>query len=310
MRTIYIPLDGSAFAERSLGLGLEIAQAYRARIALIHVLDEPIANDLPSIMATPDRVAIEAYLRRISEDLPADVPAFTHILRGNPAQALIRLTEDDPDSMLVMSTHGRSGISRLMLGSVADQVIRQVTVPVALVRIPATPQRHRLNTIMVPLDASSYSESALPFAIDLAQRTDATIGLVHVCEPFWVSPYVAAVPELAQINDARTNEVDRESLAEGRAYLDRIASDIRAEGVRVVWEVRFGKPADEIMRAARTTEADLIVMATHDRAGLRRMALGSVTNEILRRGQTPVFAIVPHLIQQQEQHIAELLSSI
>lgn len=310
MKTIYIPLDGSEYAERSIGLGLEIAKAYAARVALVHVLDGPQIDRLRSSLITPDRLSADAYLQRLTERLPADTPIVTHILRGNPAEALLRLTEDDPDSMLVMSTHGRGGIGRLMLGSVAEKLLRSAAVPVALVRVQVEPQRQRLNTIMVPLDASSYSETALPVAIDLARRTDATLGLVHVCEPFWVSPYVAAVPELSQINEARTNEVDRESLLEGRAYLDRLANEIRSEGVRVVWEVRFGKPADEIMRAARTTEADLIVMATHDRAGLRRMALGSVTNEVLRRGQTPILAIAPNLVQQHELHVTELLSSM
>ena len=92
---------------------------------------------------------------------------------------------------------------------------------------------------------------------------------------------------------AQIQEVEDQLQAEARAYLDATAKALRDRGLRVGWEVRAGRPADEIIRAAETTSADLIVLSTHGRGGLKRFALGSVTNEVLHRGVTPVFAVPP-----------------
>jgi nucleotide-binding universal stress UspA family protein len=308
MNTIIVPLDGSKLSERALGFSEGFARAYGARIAIVHVLEESMANDLFPSVVIPDRSAAEAYLLKIAESMPSDLNVSSFVLRGSAVDTLIGLTEDEPESMFVMSTHGRSGLGRLMLGSVADKVLRDSLVPVALVRGAGAPSR-RLHSLLVPLDGSSSSEAALTVAVDLAQRTGATLALVTVCEPFWISPYAAAAPEMASLNDERVSEIEREALNDARAYLDREASEIRSQGIRVVWEVRFGKPADEILRASRTTEADLVVMATHDRRGIRRLSLGGVTNEVLHRGTTPILTIPPRLVEHQQVEVANMLST-
>jgi len=310
MNAVIVPLDGSELSERAIGLGVAFAQAYDAELCLLHVLEEPIALDLLPSLVIPDRGAAEAYLRELADGLPADLKVSTSVVRGNAVDTLLDLTEENPESMLVMSTHGRSGLGRLMLGSVADKVVRGATVPVALVRGSGMTYRQGIHTLLVPLDTTSFSETALPLAVDLAKRTDATIGLVHVCEPFWVSPYAASVPALSQVNEARASDIERDCLTNARTYLDGVANDLRADGLRVVWEARFGKPADEILRAAETTEASLIVMATHERTGLRRLALGSVTNEVLHRGTMPILTIPPRIIEQRQHEVAEMLSSM
>ncbi|HEX5165880.1 MAG TPA: universal stress protein [Thermomicrobiales bacterium] len=308
MKTIVVPLDGSELSEQAIGLGLSLARAWNAPLSLVHVLEEPVLLDLLPGLALPNREDAEAYLRDVAATLPLDIAVSTHVLRGNPAATILDLTEDEPETVVVMSTHGRGGMRRLF-GSVAGKVVHEAMTPVALVRSPATLHNQRLESILVPLDASNFSETALPVAADLARRTGATLGLTHVCEPFWVSPGVASIPELAQINAARMSDVERESLNDARAYLDRVAGYLRSEGIRVVWEVRFGRPADEIMRAAETTGADLVVMATHDRRGLQRLALGSVTNEVLQHGPTPVLTIPPRLIEQRQRDAADMLST-
>jgi nucleotide-binding universal stress UspA family protein len=307
MKTIIVPLDGSDVSEQAIEMGLSLARAWNAPLSLVHVLEEPMLLDLLPGPALPDRDAAEAYLREVASNIQIGITVSTHVLRGNPAAAIRDLIEGEPESVVAMTTHGRSGLRRLF-GSVARTVVHEALVPVALLRAPATARSRQLQSILVPLDASSFSETALPVAVDLARRTGATLGLVHVCEPFWVAPGLASIPELAQVNAARMSDIERESLNDARVYLDQRAGDLRAEGIRVVWEVRFGRPADEIMRAAETTGADLIVMATHDRRGLQRLRLGSVTTEVIQHGPTPVLTIPPRLIKQQ-QHEAEALLS-
>jgi nucleotide-binding universal stress UspA family protein len=308
MKTIIVPLDGSEVSEQAIELAMPLARAWNVPLSLVHVLEEPVLLDLLPGLALPDREAAEAYLRDVATCLAGEIDTSTIVLRGNPAAAIHDLIEDEPESIVAMTTHGRSGVRRL-LGSVARTVVHESPVPIALLRTPVTARARQFRSILVPLDASSYSETALPVAVDLARRTGATLGLVHVCEPFWVAPGMASIPELAQVNAARMSDIERESLNEARIYLDRRAGELREEGIRVVWEVRFGRPADEIMRAAETTGADLIAMATHDRRGFQRLRLGSVTTAVIQHGPTPVLTIPPRFVKQQQHEMEAILST-
>lgn len=310
MNRIIVPLDGSDLSERAVDLGESFARAYGGRLELIHILEEPIAINLQPGLLASNRLAAEQYLQHIAEHRSKELDISSYVFRGQSVRELLKLAGDEPETMIVMSTHGRGGLGRLMLGSVADKVLRGASVPVALVRGTAKPHRQVMRTILVPLDDSQFSESALPIAVDLAQRSGATLHLVKVCEPFWSSSYAASVPEMLYLSEEQSNGLERECLDAARRYLDIIAGEIRAKRTEVIWEVRSGRPADEIIRAAETTEADLIIMSTHGRGGIRRWALGSVTNEVLHRGTTPILAIPPRLIEHQQVEVADMLSTM
>jgi nucleotide-binding universal stress UspA family protein len=292
MNRIIVPLDGSELSEKALGLGQVLARAFGATLELVHVLEEPIMFDLLPSLLLPDRQAAEKYLRDLAADMPEDIAVVTYVLRGNPTDELLKLTENVEGAILVMSTHGRGGLGRIMYGSVADKVLRGATVPVALVRGGVDVQVTHLHSILVPVDGSELSELGLAMAVDLARHSGATLSMVRVVEPIWASAY-GAFAEASILASPQILEVEEQLQADARAYLDAIANELREQGLRVGWEVRGGRPADEIIRAAETTSADLIVIATHGHGGMRRFALGSVTNEVLHRGLTPMVAIPP-----------------
>jgi nucleotide-binding universal stress UspA family protein len=292
MKRIIVPLDGSELSEKALGLGQVLARAYGATLELAHVLEEPVMLDLLPSLLLPDRQAAEKYLRDVAKETPEDIETATYVIRGNATEELLKLTRDAPDTMLVMSTHGRGGLGRIMYGSVADKVLRGATVPVALVRGGVEVQETHLHNILVPIDGSELSEMGLAMAVDLAEHSGAAITMVRVVEPIWASAY-GAFAEASILASPQILEIEEQLQADARAYLDRIANDLRERGLRVGWEVRGGRPADEIIRAAETTSADIIVISTHGHGGIRRFALGSVTNEVLHRGITPMVAIPP-----------------
>jgi nucleotide-binding universal stress UspA family protein len=292
MNRIIVPLDTSELSERALVLGQMLARTYGSELEIIHVLEEPDAFDLVPSRLIPDRAAAEKYLNDIAATIANDVPTVTKVLPGSPADALLRHVRGAGDVLVVMSTHGRGGLGRLMFGSVADKVLRGASVPVALVRGGTAPQDMALHNILVPLDGSRLSEEALTAAVDVAERSDAAITLVRVVEPIWAASY-GAFAEGSMLAAANILDVEEQLRADARAYLDSIATRLRDNGLRVAWEVRGGRPADEIIRATETISADLIVISTHGHGGMRRFALGSVTNEVLHRGTTPVLAIPP-----------------
>ncbi|HUG14305.1 MAG TPA: universal stress protein [Thermomicrobiales bacterium] len=292
MQRVIVPLDGSELSESAIGLGQILARSFGAALELTTVLTEPVMLDLLPSLLLPDRSAAEHYLEKVASRVSPDIETFSYVIRGNPVEELLRLTSGQPDVVVVMSTHGRGGLGRVMYGSVADKVLRGSTVPVALVRGGVAAEKSTLNSLLVPLDGSELAGQALALAAELGARVDATLTLVRVVEPIWSTTY-GAFAEASMLASQQIIEVEQQLQAEARADLDRIATGLRERGLRVGWEVRAGRPADEIVRAAETTSADLIVISTHGRGGLRRFALGSVTSEIMHRGVTPILAIPP-----------------
>lgn len=293
VKTVIVPLDGSELSQHAIHLAATLAAARRGSITLIHVVDEPAFSDLPPAMTAEDRANATQYLASVGAAIDGRVPVETRILSGDPTEELLRYADRTPEAMIAMSTHGRGGVGRVMFGSVADKVVRGSKVPVALVRDEHDTSQKQLRTILVPLDGSPLSETALPYAVELAEGTGATLALVRVIDPIWQSAFVVEVPESAFLSQDQVDEIEEQAHADARADLDTLATQLRAKGLRVVWEVRTGRPDDEIARVVETTGADLILMSTHGRGGIRRWAFGSITNELLHRGNTPILAIPP-----------------
>lgn len=286
---VVVPLDGSQISENALGVGQTLARALHGSIELIHVIDPSVSSSV----SHDERVRqAQDYLHLVSANLNSDKPAQIQVLSGNPVDELLKQLKDASNTVVAMSTHSRGGLERFLFGSVADKVIRGVNVPVAVVRHPSR-SLPSVRNITVPLDGSEMSAAALPMAM-LLNQDDCTIGLVRVIDmphvhenltlkygSIWSDPDLASGITLDAEDEAREAMID-------------VAQRLRAAGCHVTWEVRVGKPGDEIIRAAETTGSDLIVMATHGLGGLRRWAFGSVTDDVIHRSSLPVLVIPPH----------------
>jgi len=290
MDRIIVPLDGSPLAEQALEMARYLAHALQSSLLLAHVVESP---PVPGI-AEPDREEAERYLAVVAQHI-ADVdtvPVATRVLFGPVAETLLSLAREQPRTMIVMSSHGRGGVSRLLFGSVSDQVIRRASVPVLIVRAPLI-SGDRMRHVLVPLDGSPLAEAALSLGMAIARATGATLGLVRVAEVYSLAPYAGLSGTVIPVNDDLLAEWTEQVRDEARAYLDAIVEEHRTPDTHIVWEVRVGRPAEEIIRAAQTTGADLIVMSTHGRGGLQRWAFGSVTDEVLRSRTVPVLVVPP-----------------
>ncbi len=282
MKTLVVPLDGSDVGTNALSLATVLARIMGAGVELTHVV-------IPSHFSETNVVlpeSSESFLERVRSSLPEDLDVSTSIEYGDPVEQVLKRVHQARDAVLIISSRGRNGVSRTIFGSVSDQIIRLSPAPVIVTRETMRISRQTLSSIIVPLDSSPLSERALPWAVKVASQSDATIGLVSVIDVNQVAAYAGIERQselLASIED------EARDLA--RSYLDEQVRQLRSEGVRSTWEVRLGRPADEIIRAAETTAADLIVMSTHRRAGIRRWAFGSVTDDVVQRGNTPVLVV-------------------
>ncbi len=193
-----------------------------------------------------------------------------------------------------MTTHGRGPLRRLLLGSVADQVVRRSAAPVLLVRpreIPTGPTPEPfVEGVLVPRDGSALAEQALGPALDLARVMEARCTLLRVVEsgdaPSPPAPGGIGIFEIP-------------AAWEARAYLRQVAGRLREEGVPVQTRVVVARRAAEAIRE-QARDGDLIALATHGRGGVRRMLLGSVADEVVRGGSAPVLVCRPSAERRQE----------
>jgi nucleotide-binding universal stress UspA family protein len=290
---IIVPVDGSALSEQALPFGTLMARTYGCPIELTHVVELPMYVTIadPSAIVSPE--AVEDYLTSLADRIPAGLTTKTTILSGRPAAELLALAENAPHTMIVMATHGRGGMPRALLGSIADKVVRGATMPVGLVRANDTSPRlpDQFQRICMPLDGSELSEQALRMGIDLSSRCGATLSLLRVVEPVWVTPYAGDMYGAMSMDPQLVEELMSEMDEDARSSLAELSRTVSESDVPVEWTVSQGRAVTEILRHAKETAADLILTTTHGRGGLSRLFLGSVTTGLIHQSPVPLIVI-------------------
>lgn len=284
MKRIVIPLDGSTLSEAIVPVAEALARDYEAEILLLRALPTQRSADTEF---EAQRQA-EGYLSALAATLHArGFPAVDwKVWYDEPDRAIASAAIADGADLVAMATHGRGGLGRLLLGSVAEAVVRTAPVPVLLVRGQPVWGRDGIGRIVVPLDDSEVSEAVLPVVAALAGPFDLAIHLVHAVEPL---PAAARI----ELPSGFEEESVKTRRAEAEARLAKIAAVMDAKGLRVAWVVRVGVPVDVVTAYAEEASAGLIAMTTHGRTGLGRLLLGSVAERVLKTVRVPVLLWKP-----------------
>lgn len=284
MERILVPLDGSVLSEAVVPVAEALARDYGAELLLLRAVRvHPGAGPDP-FEPEPKVGEAEDYLARIAEELEAR--GLSRIRRNvwycsaKPEQAIAKAATLNHVDLIAMTTHGRGGLSRLLLGSVAESLVRQAPAPVLLARGQPSWSRGGITKILVPLDGSELSAEILPVIERLAGPLDLSIAILHVVEPLSRSAMAEAAPLEEEVIALRQSD------AEG--YLAKVADNLEAKGFRVRYAVRVGRALDVIQEYARDEGIGLIAMTTHGRTGLGRLFFGSVAESVLRRVTMPV----------------------
>jgi nucleotide-binding universal stress UspA family protein len=278
VKRILVPLDGSPLSEAVLPLAEALARDYEADLLLVRALSPGGSAEVE--VAAQDEA--EAYLRTRAADLTARGRSVEwKVWYEEPARAIADAARYNGVDLIAMSTHGRGGISRLIVGSVAEALVRRAPVPVLLVRGQPTWRAGSLGKILVPLDGSELSTSVLPVVAGLAGPFDLAIELFRAVEP--IPAYAAA--ELAA---SHSGDLLRVEQAEAEDHLAKLAPPLEARGLRVASRVALAPAVDAILRRAVESRAGLIAMSTHGRSGMGRLLLGSVAERVLRAAPVPV----------------------
>ena len=301
---ILVPLDGSPVAEQVLPYVAHLAKEHQALVHLLRVLDS-----MPSDMATARRttlkdiargmkVHVQEYLEgiRTSQDL-AETKVSCSIKEGGPAQQIVEEAEKEPDKLIAMSTHGRSGIGRWVLGSIADKVLHATTNPLLLVRATeerSSPDHTKINSIIVPLDGSELSEQVLPYVVAMAQPNRLKVVLVRVApstEEYYSYMSVQHLDASSSIYHGPYEEFFKEENARMAEYLHGVKARLMKEGLSVEEKLLRGNAATAIVEFAQLQPGALIAMTTHGRSRVGRWVMGSVADKVVRLSGEPVLVV-------------------
>lgn len=278
---ILVPLDGSEESKSVLPYIRALSARYGSEADILGV-------GIGSKKRRVNRL-LEEYIYRVTNDLNQDsVKAKPIIMYGRPAEQILMYAEENGIDLIIMATHGRSGIARWWLGSVAETVVNEARTPVCLVPNIIYEKKKlfntaSINTILLPLDGSNIGESALPHAEALAMKIGSSVSLIHVIP----SPEALEVNVIG-LDFTRLNKAMHDS---GENYLKDVAERIGKKGIKTNYKVVTGDPANMIVEYAAEIKADLIAMSTHGRSGIARWVLGSVADKILHEASMPVWLV-------------------
>ncbi|MDE2688631.1 MAG: universal stress protein [Chloroflexota bacterium] len=294
---IVVPLDGSKLSEATLAYVAPLARSLGSKVVLLHAYDNPYVDLLSAHPGAreiaPDQNAVAAasdYLNGTRERLQSDgVQCDIRIMRGAPAAVILKYIEERQPDLIAMSTHGRSGLRRMLVGSVTTTILPRAETPVLIVHPDEGEEQPETSfeSLVVPLDMSYRSEHILPVATELADALNLDTTLV-TCVPSQSQLYIGSGHEVYPYPDDLMEQA-QESAEE---YLQS-STDAAARGRQrnVRWECLDGGPAGAIVEYAESQPNSLIAMCTQGRTGLGRWVLGSVTDAVIRSGNTPVLVV-------------------
>jgi nucleotide-binding universal stress UspA family protein len=287
MRRLLIPLDGSKFSETVLTHIEILVKHYNAEIVLLRVVPFLWPSGFIHVREMGDKLDKEAsnYLFAINAKLRGKgIEGDFFVREGNVAEAICDFAKDNGIDLIAMTSHGRGGVRRWALGSVADKVVQSSPVPILLYRIRGDRiEDCNYKKILIPIDGSKFSENIFPQASKFVETFNSKISFLHVMDTRLTENFAAAKDIFIY---------EEETAKQGiRDYF--ISLENRAKESKVTHEllIEKGDPAEVICDFAEKNEVDLIAMSTHGRSSISRWALGSVADRVLRGSSKPILLI-------------------
>jgi nucleotide-binding universal stress UspA family protein len=301
IRRILCPIDFSDHSRDALRHAIAIARWYESTVTVLYVFSPaPVASFGPGaavfepiVLTAVDQDQLLADTKAFAETDRAQGVSIEAVVRqGNAAGQILEQAATMPADLLVIGTHGRSGVERLLLGSVAEKVLRKASCPVMAVprrltdAVPAGPVLYR--EILCPVDFSDSALHALKYAMSLAQEADGRLTVLHVVEHEFPS-----VLDMASAGYDATMAIGtflREREEALRRRLQEAVAGV-SEFCTVEPLVKLGKPWREVLRVAAERPSDLIVMGVQGRGAADLLFFGSTTQHVVREAACPVLTL-------------------
>jgi len=286
---ILLPLRGSQLSEVALYYAEELAGRLGSELILLHAC---------SPQNLPFRHVDEIYLEHMANKLRSEVKkkfprsegaqVRTEVIIGEPAEVICDYVTKNDIDLVITAIRGASGLKIWIMGSVVDEVIQRVKIPVLLIRARENPpvegKKCLINRILLPLDGSEASEIVVPYAVELAKGLKASISLFRMVEKTHYPTEALRV-----IDVTRVEAIEKEHV---RTYLIDMERGLRQKGIPVTHAMTVGTdPATEILEQGEKTKADLVVMAGRGVSPIARWLFGNVAEKVLREGDLPLLVV-------------------
>ena len=281
LKKILLPLDGSVEAESPLPYIKDFTHRFNSKL---HILGVAIGSKRRKV-----NQLLTDYIQETAANLNREgLPTKSHIRYGHAGEQILSFAKENAVDSIVMATHGRSGITRWWIGSLAENIIAESTIPVLLTRSKQLKETEvnkskTFQHMLVPLDGSHISESALNFAESIALKLGASISLLHIVHSFNSLGFDIPGYDL-KIMNRKMNDA-------GKKYLKSILERLHKKGIESTSKVMAGNAASAIIEYTKEKKVDLIIMSTHGRSGIARWILGGVAEKVLRESALPLWLV-------------------
>lgn len=288
LKKILVPLDGSGLGEFALIYAKEVAASFNSEVHLLSVVEK---------RESEYQRMIQVYLQKITEEtrnyfqnVNPKVTVKSSVIDGSPVTEIVQYAQQKRMSLVIIVSHGHSGIMPWTMGSTANKVVHAIQNPVLLVRASMFNTKRRpvrlFNKILLPLDGSEVGEAALPYVNEIAQKLKSEVIILSVVEAG------QRVHTIGGQDYIRFPEQQIEATRiETENYLAITNKRLSDNGVNVRSVVREGNAAEEIIKLAKEDSIRLVAMSSHGRSGMRGWVFGSVSNKVLLAGKTPLLLV-------------------
>ncbi len=291
-KNLLVPLDGSTLSEASLDAAAVLAKRLGAPVTLLHVIEQDAPEHVHDERHLTEPEEAKAYLGDAAKRaFPPAVKVQTHVHTApvsDVAKSIVEhaASEFEPD-LIITCTHGRGGMSDLLFGSIAQQVVAQGTTPLLLIKPGGPP--FDLGRILLPLDADSIHDESIEPGKLLAKAFAAELILLSVIPTYGtLRGDEAATSSLMPGATQAVLDLREENAGE---HLTQHAQDLRRAGIQARAIVARGDPAGTIVRTAEQESAGLIILSTHRRSGMGAFWARSVAPKVARLAKTPLLLI-------------------
>lgn len=277
---VLIPTDGSECAEMAAEYARDLASRYGATVHALCVADSRTLDNAPHAERVKEE-RTELAERTCADVSAADIPVEQAVRTDVPHRAILEYATDREIDLIVMGTHGRTGVERYLLGSVTEKVVRLSDAPVLTVKAMGEDAvTYPYGDVLVPTDGSDGAAAAIDPAVDIARTYDARLHALSVVDP------------MAMGFDVRSDDIGEQLEGTGRTAVETVEERATTASVAAIeTAVEYGTPYREIRSYVNENDVDLVVMGTHGRSGIERYLLGSVAEKTVRTSPVPVMTV-------------------
>ncbi len=289
-KKILLPLDGSKLAEQVFPHIAKIAVNFDSEVTLVSVC-EPEESEYGHVCRL--YIGSETEKFRGIIDKAANVKVSQAVLEGKAAEKILEYARGNGIDLIIVSSHGRSGVSPWSLGSTVNKILHKVGVPLIIVKAKEkaddTAESTLFNRILVPLDGSPKSAMVLPHVIELTKKIESEVVFFQAVE---AGHHIHTIGGLDYI-PFKDRDLDK-MREKAEVYFNEVSQDFKDTKAKIKYEFRFGDPAKEIIKVANEIDASMVALASHVHSGIESWFYGSVTNKLLQSTTKSVLLVSSH----------------